>query len=88
MRVKCIGGDNDGEFFELADGQRETVAHRWRKPMSALAFTIGAPLAEKVRVTQTLYTLRQFNFAGAEPLHYLAPSDMTDRQLIEWQFDK
>lgn len=85
--LKCIGGTNDGEYYEVENAIRvgDTIQIHQRVAVPVLAEL--NPLPEKVAMKSSLYSIRIIS-SDSDKIFYLALVKWTDKQAIEFQFAK
>ena len=81
--LKCIGGFNDGEYYDVKDlkvGDIFNIQERVLTPVPP----------HRINAVRQLETIKinQYRIRTLANFYYLAPVDWTDQEAVEWQFKK
>lgn len=90
--LRCVGGPHDGESGEVSYGEYvRKFQHKLNRLPIAVSPLTMPDTVENVSVIETVYTVRKFRI-GPDPTldvyEFLAPRDMSDRDVFLFQFAK
>lgn len=90
MKLKCLGGINDGEWHEIDSYYRNgdwIKIHQPSQMLSVLEFNpekIPSMVTEKYEI----YRVTSFHFAKDDEYKFLVPKNWTDKEAILHQLKK
>lgn len=93
MKLKCIGGVFDGEWHYASDeckfGDSVRIANKPKSyDASVTYFPFTKEAMKAVTVDYIIYQIDCFHFSKDDIRYFLKPEGWTNKQALEYQFDK
>lgn len=98
MKLKCIGGEFDGQIKYIEDYYKIGNTIRFARPqefkLDTSSFEVDLRAYREnrtpdyVTVKYSFYTIDCFHFSKDDVYKFLRPSDWTNKQAIQYQFEK
>jgi len=91
MKLKCIGGELDGQSFDVDERRyclRNNEPVQIRKPLS---LSVSLPMEEQATIKYYTYKVFIMHFNERNEyseVRYLIPNDWTSREAVLFQFGK
>ena len=87
MKLKCIGGPNDGELFDVGNRRLHDHINIPRKEQLSISpMTLGS--IEPTALRYDVYVITCFHHSKDNVYYFLRPDDWSNEQAIEHQFSK
>lgn len=90
MMMRCLGGPNDGEWYNV-DLKLHRFGDHYKVPAKPKLFTIDFDpdkIPELITVSYNLYRISYFSFSKDDRYWFLVPEKWTDRRAIVHQLEK
>lgn len=88
MKLKCIGGHADGDYFTVPNGMRKSAILKVPERLTKMAPLNLREIPEMATMNYYEYEIDCFHFSKDDKYYFLRPVEWTNKQAIMHQFDK
>lgn len=85
--LKCIGGTNDGEYYEVGNLKYGDLFQIHQQVGAPVMLSLETIMPDKIDFKVSVYKITEIR-CNNKQLIFMKPSDWTDERALEWQFSK
>ena len=86
--LKCIGGYNDGEYYEVGNLKVGDIFNIQEKVLTPVFDRSHLKNVGPIHHKINQYKIRKLTFYDTGQIYYMAPVELSDQEAVEWQFRK